>query len=163
MTVALKDAATEAGVDEAGRGCYFGPVACAAVVLPADFEDPENLVRDSKKLTERRRRKAVEYIKEHAIAWAVVLVDSSLIDKLNIYKANAIGMEQAVASIVANGTDVRHVAVDGDRFPGAFPSPRGFIPFTCVVGGDNRQKNIAAASILAKTARDEYVCDLCDV
>lgn len=147
----------EAGVDEVGRGCLFGPVVCAAVILPEGFEDAEGIVKDSKKLTEKRRKRAVELIKDSAIAWAVCFVGPAIIDRHNIYQANARGMVTAVKEL---RVEPEHVVVDGDRFPGAFLGRGGFIRHTCVVKGDASFRNVAAASILAKEARDEYIRDL---
>lgn len=148
----------EAGVDEVGRGCLFGPVVCAAVILPETFEDPEGIVKDSKKLTERRRVRAVELIKAQAVDWAVCFVGPKIIDRLNIYQANSRGMIMAVKSLK---TEPQYILVDGDRFPGAFLGRNGFIRHECVVKGDATYRNIAAASILAKDARDNYIRDLC--
>lgn len=140
----------EAGCDEAGRGCLAGPVACAAVILPPDFDCPG--LDDSKRLTERRRRELRPVIEREALAYAVVMVDPSEIDRINILNASITGMQRALDLL-----DVRprHVLVDGNRF-----RPYGDIPCTTVVHGDATYMSIAAASVLAKTWRDELMLRL---
>ncbi len=139
---------TEAGCDEAGRGCLAGPVSCAAVILPPDFSHP--LLNDSKKLTERQRDMLRPVIEREALAWCVVMVSAAEIDEINILQASITGMQRAVS-----GLDIRpdHILVDGNRFS---PHPLG-IPHTTVVHGDASYASIAAASELAKTHRDELM------
>lgn len=137
----------EAGCDEAGRGCLAGPVCAAAVILPDDFTHP--LINDSKQLTDRRRRELREIIKDSAVAWAVAMVDNEEIDSINILNASILAMHRALDAL-----DVRPgaVIVDGNRF-----KPYADLPWQTFVKGDGRYANIAAASILAKTCRDEYM------
>ena len=145
----------EAGCDEAGRGCLCGPVACAAVVLPPEFESEE--INDSKQLAPQRREALAALIRENAVAWAVEMVDADEIDRINILNASIIGMHRAVARL-----DVRpdHLIIDGNRFKEYVDEDFHRIPHHTVVKGDGKYLSIAAASILAKTARDEYMCRL---
>ena len=137
----------EAGCDEAGRGCLAGPVVAAAVILPANFRN--KLLNDSKQLTEADRIKLRPLIEKKALAFAVAFVDHKKIDEINILKASILGMHQAL-----DGLSVRpeHILIDGNRF-----IPYNFIPHTCVVKGDAKYMSIAAASILAKTYRDDFM------
>lgn len=137
----------EAGCDEAGRGCLAGPVFAAAVILPDDFS--HSLLNDSKQLTEARREKLRPIIEKEAISWAVAMLTAQEIDEINILRASIAGMHRAL-----DGLSVRPgaVIVDGNRF-----TPYGDMPWTTFVKGDGRFGNIAAASILAKTHRDEYM------
>ncbi len=137
----------EAGCDEAGRGCLAGPVFAAAVILPLDF-DNEHL-NDSKKLTEKQRYKLRPIIEESALAWAVVAVDNQEIDKVNILNASFLAMNRAVEKLdITPG----HLLIDGNRF-----RTKSKIPYTCMVKGDGRFYSIAAASVLAKTYRDDFM------
>lgn len=140
----------EAGCDEAGRGCLCGPVACAAVILPDGFECPG--LDDSKKLTERQRDLLRPFIEENAIAWSVVMVDVEEIDRINILNSSILGMHRALESL---SVSPQHIIVDGNRF-----KPFKEIPYTTVVKGDSKYMSIAAASILAKTHRDELMNSL---
>lgn len=135
----------EAGCDEAGRGCLAGDVYAAAVILPDDYHHP--LLNDSKQLTEKRRESLRPIIERDAVAWAVGIVTATEIDRINILKASILAMHRAL-----DGLTVRPgaVIVDGNRF-----IPYGKLPWTTFVKGDGRFANIAAASILAKTHRDE--------
>lgn len=135
----------EAGCDEAGRGCLAGPVVAAAVILPPRVRIPG--LDDSKKLTAAKREALRPLIQAHALAWAVVEVGPEEIDALNILRASFIAMHRAIAAL---HTVPQHLLIDGDRF-----IPYGGIPHTCLVKGDGRFRSIAAASILAKTHRDE--------
>ena len=137
----------EAGCDEAGRGCLCGPVSCAAVILPPDFECPE--LNDSKQLSEKKRAALRPYIEEHALAWAVVMVESDEIDRINILQASITGMHRALDALSIRP---EHILVDGNRF-----RKYNDIPHTTVVKGDATYMSIAAASILAKTHRDELM------
>lgn len=153
----------EAGCDEAGRGCLCGPVSCAAVILPHDFECPE--LNDSKQLTEKKRNELCPYIESHALAWAVVMVDAEEIDRINILNASIIGMHRALDRLKIRP---KHILVDGNRFkPYTWPVSNDenteeetwcgegvIIPHTTVVKGDATFMSIAAASVLAKTHRD---------
>lgn len=145
----------ECGVDEVGRGALAGPVVAAAVVWPVICD--EGLtgtvagIRDSKRLGKRKRRELAEFIKRNALAYAVEFVGNERIDEINILNATYEAMHGAVAAVAAE-TPVDHIVVDGNRFR-EYPG----IPHTCVVGGDDKYIAIAAASILAKEARDEYM------
>lgn len=146
----------EAGCDEAGRGCLCGPVACAAVILPAGFRcEPLN---DSKKLSAKVRSELRTIIEREARGWAVVMVDAPEIDTLNILNASITGMQRALDKL-----EVRpeHILVDGNRFKPYLDIKRGLvIPHHTVVKGDATYMSIAAASILAKTHRDELMVKL---
>jgi len=137
----------EAGCDEAGRGCLAGPVYAAAVILPKDFMCEE--LNDSKQLKEKERYALRPLIEEQAVAWAVGIVDHKEIDKINILNASFLAMQRAVASLKVRP---QHLLIDGNRF-------RKYedIPHTCVVKGDGKLLPIAAASVLAKTYRDDYM------
>lgn len=143
----------EAGCDEAGRGCLCGPVACAAVILPPDFlcED----LNDSKKLTASKRDTLRAVIEREAVSWAVVMVEPEEIDNINILQASIAGMHRAVDALK---TRPEHIIVDGNRFK-PYRDPETFreIPSTTIVKGDAKYMSIAAASILAKTYRDELM------
>lgn len=147
LPACLHPGAGEAGCDEAGRGCLAGPVFAAAVILPDGFTHP--WLNDSKKLSDARRRALVPVIKDAAVAWAIASCSAEEIDSINILNASILAMHRALDAL-----DVRpgHVLVDGNRF-----KPYASIPHTTVVGGDGRYANIAAASVLAKTARDDYM------
>ena len=137
----------EAGVDEAGRGCLAGPVFAAAVILPDDFSHP--FLDDSKKLTEKRRELLRPVIEEAAIAWAVATASAAEIDEINILNASILAMHRALDSLLIKPGAI---VVDGNRF-----KPYRDIPYETIVKGDGKFGNIAAASILAKTHRDEYM------
>lgn len=138
---------SEAGTDEAGRGCLAGPVFAAAVILPDDFHN--ELLNDSKQLTERRRNMLRPVIESEAIAWAVARVEADEIDRTNILNASILAMHRALDMLkVRPGA----IIADGNRF-----KPYGETPFQTFVKGDGRFANIAAASVLAKTHRDEYM------
>lgn len=143
----LNQGLTEAGLDEAGRGCLAGAVYAAAVILPPDYANDE--LNDSKQLSERRRYALREVIQRDALAWAVGIVSPEEIDKLNILNASILAMHRAV-----DGLKLRpqHLLVDGNRF-----RPYQDIPHTTIVKGDGKYLSIAAASILAKTYRDDYM------
>ena len=140
----------EAGCDEAGRGCLAGSVFAAAVILPPDFYHP--LLNDSKQMTERQRNLLRPIIEREAVAWAVAEVTAARIDEINILKASIEGMNIAAASLKVAP---EFLAIDGNRFV----SHSG-LPFRCIVKGDGKYANIAAASVLAKTHRDEYMMRL---
>lgn len=137
----------EAGCDEAGRGCLCGPVSCAAVILPPDFECHE--LNDSKQLSEKKRAALRKIIEEQALAWAVVMVEAEEIDRINILQASITGMHRALDALPVKP---EHILVDGNKF-----RPYRGIPHTTVVKGDATYMSIAAASILAKTHRDELM------
>jgi len=137
----------ECGTDEAGRGCLAGPVTAAAVLLPNDFHHPD--LNDSKQLTERKREMLRPIIEKEAISYKVTHVFMDEIEKLNILHASIAGMRRSILSL--NPTP-EFILVDGNKFT-AIPT----IPHECIVKGDGKYVNIAAASILAKTHRDEYM------
>lgn len=137
----------EAGTDEAGRGCLAGSVFAAAVILPDDFSN--DLLNDSKKLSEKHRVELREIIEREAVAWAVASVDAAEIDKINILNASILAMHRALDLLKIRPG---RVIVDGNRF-----KPYGTTEWKTFVKGDGRFANIAAASILAKTYRDEYM------
>lgn len=147
---------TEAGCDEAGRGCLCGPVSCAAVILPPDFTDPG--LNDSKQLTAHERERLRTIIEEQAVAWAVCMVSAEEIDRINILNASITGMHRALDSLRIRP---QHILVDGNKFkPYLDPVTQMDIPAHTVVRGDGRYMSIAAASILAKTHRDELMLRL---
>ena len=139
-----------AGVDEAGRGPLAGPVFAAAVILPENFEHP--WLNDSKKTTEKQRNELRKIIEEQAIAWAVAMVDNKEIDKINILQATYKAMHLAIEQL---NPQPDFLLIDGNRF-----KPYKEIPYETVVGGDGKYASIAAASILAKTHRDQYMLEL---
>jgi len=140
----------EAGCDEAGRGCLAGPVSAAAVILPKDFY-LEGL-DDSKKLTHQQREKLRPIIEKEALAWAVAFVDHEEIDQINILNASFLAMHRAIEKLMVTP---QHLVIDGNRF-----KKYTDIPHCCIIKGDGKYLNIAAASILAKTHRDEYMANL---
>lgn len=140
----------EVGCDEAGRGCLAGPVFAAAVILPENYRN--NLLNDSKKLSEKRRYELRNQIIEESIEWAVASIDNFEIDKINILNASIKAMQLAVGKLK---NTPEHILVDGNRFK-AYKS----IPHTCIIKGDGKFMSIAAASILAKTFRDDYMIEL---
>lgn len=147
----------EAGCDEAGRGCLCGPVSCAAVILPPDFRCEE--INDSKQLSADRREKLAEVIRENAVAWAVEFVSAREIDEINILNASIVGMHRAVAKLTVRPG---HLIIDGNRFKEYVDDEFRRIPHHTVVKGDGKYMSIAAASILAKTARDAYMLKLAE-
>ncbi len=146
----LEEGRLEAGCDEAGRGCLAGPVVAAAVILPDDFKN--DLLNDSKKLTEKQRYYLRPIIEEQAIAYAVGIVDNEEIDKINILNASFLAMHRAVEQL---NEIPEHLLIDGNRF-----TPYPEINHTCVIKGDGKFLPIAAASILAKTYRDDIMDEL---
>ena len=142
----------EAGCDEAGRGCLAGSVYAAAVILPPDYQN--ELLNDSKKLTAKKRYGLREEIERDAIAWAVGIVTPEEIDKINILNASFLAMHRALDQLKVRP---QAVIVDGNRF-----TPYQNLPFTTIVKGDGKYLSIAAASILAKTYRDDYMLSLAE-
>ena len=143
----LQDGRIEAGCDEAGRGCLAGPVFAAAVILPDQFNHP--LLNDSKQLTEHQRNTLRPIIEQEALAWCVGVVTATEIDEINILNASILAMHRALDGL---GLRPEAILVDGNRF-----KPYHDIPSTCIVKGDATYRSIAAASILAKTHRDEFM------
>ena len=137
----------EAGCDEAGRGCLAGSVFAAAVILPPDYEN--ELLNDSKKLTDRKRKQLREIIEHDALDWAVGIVEPGEIDEINILNASILAMHRALDQLKVRP---EAVIVDGNRF-----KPYRDLPYTTIVKGDGKYLSIAAASILAKTYRDDYM------
>ena len=142
----------EAGCDEAGRGCLAGSVYAAAVILPSDYQN--ELLNDSKKLTAKKRYALREVIERDAIAWAVGIVTPEEIDKINILNASFLAMHRALDQLQVRP---EAVIVDGNRF-----KPYQDLPSTTIVKGDGKYLSIAAASILAKTYRDDYMLSLAE-
>ncbi|MBJ7880218.1 ribonuclease HII [Gelidibacter salicanalis] len=140
----------ECGTDEAGRGCLAGPVTAAAVILPQDFEN--SILNDSKLLSELKRDKLKPIIEDNAIAFAFAHVFPEEIDQVNILNASILAMHKAITNLK---TAPKFISVDGNRFK-AF----GDIPHQTIIKGDSKHMNIAAASILAKTNRDLYMCQI---
>lgn len=137
----------EAGCDEAGRGCLAGPVTAAAVILPPDFSN--EMLNDSKQLTEHQRDTLRPIIEREALAWAVAFVSPQEIDEINILKASFTAMHRAIDQLKICP---EALLIDGNRF-----IPYKDIPHTCIVKGDGKMMSIAAASVIAKTHRDEYM------
>ena len=146
----MQEGRIEAGCDEAGRGCLAGAVYAAAVILPPNYQHP--LLNDSKQLSEKQRYALRTEIERDAIAWAVGIVSPQEIDSINILNASFLAMHRAIEQL---GTTPQHILIDGNRF-----KPYKDIPHTCVVKGDGKYMAIAAASILAKTYRDDYMMQL---
>jgi len=143
----LQKGRIEAGCDEAGRGCLAGAVYAAAVILPPDFKNEQ--LNDSKQLSEKQRYALRQVIEQEAVAWAIGIVSPEEIDKINILNASFLAMHRAVAQLK---TVPEHLLIDGNRF-----NPYPNIPHTTIVKGDGKYLSIAAASILAKTYRDDYM------
>lgn len=150
LELKYKSSTLEAGCDEAGRGCLAGPVFAAAVILPDNFSN--ELLNDSKQLSESQRAKLRPIIEQEALAWAVASVDNHEIDEINILNASILAMHRALDQL---SVTPEHIIVDGNRF-----KPYKTIPHLCIVKGDGKYMSIAAASILAKTHRDEYMENL---
>lgn len=140
----------EAGADEAGRGCLAGPVFAAAVILPYNYSNPE--LNDSKKLSEKQRNRLRTQIERDALAWQVSSVSPEIIDELNILKASILAMHQAISGL---NPVPDLLLIDGNRF-----DPFAGVPHHCIIRGDGIYMSIAAASVLAKTYRDEFMQQL---
>lgn len=155
----------EAGCDEAGRGCLAGSVFAAAVILPPDYDNP--LLNDSKQLTERKRYELRRQIEKEAVAWAVASVSPEEIDQINILRASILAMHRALDQLRVRP---EAIIVDGNRFEPYRPKSLlqlgevggGLITHACIVKGDSKFQSIAAASILAKTYRDDYMMQLAE-
>jgi ribonuclease HII len=150
LSLYLEPGRLEAGCDEAGRGCLAGPVTAAAVILPAGFVCPE--LYDSKQLSSSIRNRLRGIIEKEALAWAVAMVDPQEIDQINILNASFRAMVLAIQKL---NLKPDHLLIDGNRFR----NPTG-IPHTCIIGGDALMMSVAAASILAKTHRDQFMQEL---
>lgn len=137
----------EAGTDEAGRGCLAGPVTAAAVILPEDYIN--ELLNDSKQLSEKKRLILKPIIEEMAISYAVTHFEPTIIDEINILNAAIAAMQESIIKLIPIPN---YIIIDGNRF-----KPLNNIPYTCIIKGDSKYMSIAAASVLAKTYRDEYM------
>ena len=147
LALNFSDFLLETGTDEAGRGCLAGPVTAAAVILPIDFEN--KILNDSKQLSEKVREKLKPIIEEQAVSFAVTHLDPLVIDEINILNASIKAMQESILKL---NPKPEYIIVDGNRF-----KPVLDIPHSCIVKGDAKFMNIAAASVLAKTYRDEYM------
>lgn len=143
----FKEGVIECGCDEAGRGCLAGPVYAAAVILPPDFSN--DLLNDSKQLTEKQRYELRPIIEQSAVAWAVGVASAEEIDRINILKASFLAMTRAVNALKLKP---EYLIIDGNRFYNTTG-----IPYNTIVKGDGKYMSIAAASVLAKTYRDDYM------
>ncbi len=142
-----QEGVVEAGCDEAGRGCLAGPVYAAAVILPPDFQN--DMLNDSKQLTEKKRYMLRKVIEAEALAWAVGVVDNREIDEINILRASILAMHRAIDQLKVRP---QALIIDGNKF-----YPYRDLPHATIVKGDGKYMSIAAASILAKTYRDDYM------
>lgn len=145
-----KEGVLECGCDEAGRGCLAGPVYAAAVILPSDFCN--DLLNDSKQLTEKQRYELRPIIEQNAVAWAVGVASTEEIDRINILKASILAMTRAINAL---SVKPEYLIIDGNRFYNTTG-----IPYNTIVKGDGKYMSIAAASVLAKTYRDDYMNNL---
>ena len=150
LQVHFTDNLVEAGLDEAGRGCLAGPVVAAAVILPRGFSS--SLFRDSKQLNESQRLEAAQLVKEVALDYHIALASAEEIDQINILQASILAMHRSVQGLKALP---EMLLVDGNRF-----NPFPWVPHQCIIKGDSKFQSIAAASILAKTYRDELMSNL---
>lgn len=137
----------EAGTDEAGRGCLSGPVVAAAVILPEDFQ--HDLLNDSKQLSEKKRQELRPFIEEHALAYAVSFIHQDEVDKLNVLQASITGMHRSIEQLLPQP---EFIIIDGNKF-----KPYKEVPHQTIIKGDAKFMSIAAASVLAKTYRDEFM------
>ena len=158
MNLYLHKNTLEVGLDEAGRGPLFGRVYVAAVILPQEDINHE-MIKDSKKLSERKRLMIYDYIKDYAIDWVVHYKDEKYIDKHNIFKANYDAMHEAIDKLLVTP---EHILVDGNYFKHYSDNNGNYISHTTVVKGDDKYTSIAAASILAKVDRDKYIYKMCE-
>ncbi|TPN86696.1 ribonuclease HII [Aquimarina algicola] len=147
LKLKLNQNVLECGTDEAGRGCLAGPVTAAAVILPDDFKN--QILNDSKQLSEAKRQKLKPLLEDCSLSYGVTHIFMEEIDKINILNASVLAMQKAIAQL---SPQPEHIIVDGNKF-----KPYHNIPHTCVIKGDGKFLNIAAASVLAKTYRDEFM------
>jgi len=158
MILSINDDKIEVGIDEAGRGCMSGRVYAAAVILPKEFKDDYYLnIKDSKKLSRKKRKEVRKYIEENAIDFGVGYSEPDEIDKINILNASLVSMHRALNQL-SNNFD--HIYVDGNKFKPYYDDEMEEILHTCILQGDSKYYNIAAASILAKENHDDYVKEL---
>ena len=150
----------ECGVDEAGRGCIAGPVVVSSCILNPEIQS-NILLQDSKKLSETQREEAYQWIIENALEYHIIFVDNNIIDKINILQATYLGMNISINQIQ---NKLQHIIIDGNRFQwnDEINANKKNIPFDCIVKGDSKYGNIAAASILAKVSRDRYMLTIAD-
>lgn len=149
----------EAGIDEVGRGCLAGPVYAAAVIWPKFLRDDRcEMIKDSKKLSAKKREMLAEFIKENALSYSIGIVNETDIDHINILQSSYKAMHRAL-----DGLDMipESVIVDGDYFKTYIDKDGDFVTHTCIKNGDNKYMSIACASIIAKVARDKFITDLC--
>jgi ribonuclease HII len=151
----------ELGIDEAGRGCLFGPVSISSVIWLDEDPCPDIVIKDSKQLTLKKRLLAYDYILDNSIANSSVLIHNEDIDKDNILKSTIKGMHLCIDNIVDN-INIDTILVDGNQFKFYMGKDGECINHECVINGDNTYKSIAAASILAKVNRDNYINNLCE-
>ena len=150
----------EVGIDEAGRGCLFGPVCVASVIWNPEIDDSSVVIKDSKKLSEKKRKEAYQFIIENSIAYSIQFVSNKDIDKTNILDCTIKGMHLCLDDI-STKIQFDSILVDGNHFKTYYSERMDeFIPHKCMIKGDNHYKSIAAASILAKTYRDNYILQL---
>ncbi|SHJ36501.1 ribonuclease HII [Aquimarina spongiae] len=147
LTLKLNTDLLECGTDEAGRGCLAGPVTAAAIILPDDFKN--KILTDSKQLSEAKRKSLKPLLEDCCVTYGVTHIFMDEIDKINILNASILAMQRSIEQLKPQP---EHIAVDGNKF-----KPYHNIPHTCVIKGDGKYLNIAAASVLAKTYRDEYM------
>jgi ribonuclease HII len=150
LSLRFSEFSNECGTDEAGRGCLAGPVTAAAVMLPDDFH--LELLNDSKQLSEKVREQLKPLIETHAISYAVTHLEPKIIDEINILNASIKAMQQCIVKL---NPKPLYIIVDGNRF-----KPINDIPFSTIIKGDSKYMSIAAASVLAKTYRDEYMAKI---
>lgn len=155
----LDESKIEVGIDEAGRGCLFGPVCVAAVIWPHEDPEPCLEIKDSKKVSEKKRYLLKDYIEQNALAYSVQFVSNEEIDQTNILQATMKGMHLCIDDIRKNHT-IDTLLIDGNHFKIYTDENLECIDHECVISGDNTYKSIAAASILAKTYRDNYMYQL---
>ena len=151
----------EVGIDEAGRGCLFGPVSVASVIWSQIEPDPTIIIRDSKKMTERQKKIAYEYIMKNAISVSHKFIHNDEIDKTNILKSTIKGMHLCLDDITKDHK-IDTILVDGNQFEFYSDHNDEYINHVCVVDGDNKYKSIACASVIAKVNRDNYIKQLCE-
>ncbi len=151
----------EVGIDEAGRGCLFGPVCVASVIWPDEDVDPSIVIKDSKKFSSKKKREKVyNYIIQNCTSYSIQLVDHTEIDRVNILQATLQGMHSCLDEI-SKKSHFDHILVDGTHFNHYYNQEMDdYIPHNCIPKGDNLYKSIAAASILAKTYRDKYISNM---
>jgi ribonuclease HII len=149
----------ELGIDEAGRGCLFGPVVIGSVIWLDEDPNPNLEIKDSKKCSLIKRKELREYIEDNSILFNVKFLDNDYIDKYNILESTLNGMHRCVDNIIQN-INIDTILVDGNKFHPYFDDNDNHIPHVCIINGDNTYKSIAAASILAKEYRDEYILNL---